>query len=93
MTEQKIPYFVFEGVMSRAERTIRRLWILCICLLVALLATNGAWIWYESQFEYYEEETYQEVTQSAESSEGDAVNKFVGGDLNVEVESDDHDDY
>ena len=88
MTEQKVPYVVFEGEMTRFERTIKRLWILCILLLVALLATNAGWIYYESQWEYFEESTTQEVSQTAESSEGSAVNKFIGGDYNAESNAD-----
>lgn len=71
-----VPYIVHEGEMTRMERTNHRLWVLCILLLVSLLASNLGWIWYESQFEYYEE-TYQEVTQDAD---GGGYNKFIGGD-------------
>lgn len=49
-----VPYVVHEGEMTRMERTNHRLWILCIMLLVALLATNAGWIWYESQWEVVE---------------------------------------
>lgn len=76
-----VPYIVHEGAMARAERTVKRLWISTILLLIALIATNAAWIWYESQWEVVEEvTTTQSVTQSADSKEGDAINRFVGGD-------------
>lgn len=74
-----VPYIVHEGAMARAERTVKRLWISTILLLIALIATNAAWIWYESQWEYFEETT-QEVTQSSNADSGDATNYFVGGD-------------
>lgn len=48
--ELTIPYLVHEGQMARMERTIKRLWILCIILIVLFVGTNGYWIWYESQF-------------------------------------------
>ena len=80
LKEIMVPFVVHESERTRMERTNHRLWILCIALLVALLVTNAGWIYYESQWEVFEETTTQEVTQSAESSEGDAVNKFVGGD-------------
>ena len=46
-----IPYIVHEGDMARQERTIKRLWILCILLVVLLCGSNIAWFRYESQFE------------------------------------------
>ena len=59
---------------SMAERTIKRLWVLVILLIVLLVATNGAWLWYESQWE-----TVQETTQTV-TQEGSGANQFVGGD-------------
>ncbi len=47
---EPVPYIVHEAAMARQERTIKRLWILVIMALVLLVGTNGAWIWYESQF-------------------------------------------
>lgn len=88
MDNQTIPYIAHEGMMVRMERTNHRLWILCIFLIICLVASNLAWFLYESQFEYYDEEITQEVTQSAES-EGDAINRFVGGDSYGESDTDD----
>ena len=87
MDNQTIPYIAHEGMMVRMERTNHRLWILCIFLIICLVASNLAWFLYESQFEYYDEEITQEVTQSAES-EGDAINRFVGGDSYGEIDTD-----
>lgn len=65
MSEKKetVAYFVFEGEMTRMERTNHRLWILCILLVMMLVGTNAGWIYYESQFEGYTET----VTQEAEA--------------------------
>lgn len=65
MEQQNIPYFAHEGIMARMERTIKRLWVLCIILIALLAITNGAWIWYESQF--IDEIT---VTQDVDSKDG-----------------------
>lgn len=65
MEQQNIPYFAHEGMMARMERTIKRLWVLCIILIALLAITNGAWIWYESQF--IDEIT---VTQDVDSKDG-----------------------
>lgn len=69
--------FKVECLVASFERTIRRLWILCIILIILLAGTNAAWIYYESQFEVVEETTTtQDVSQDSE----DGNNTFVGGD-------------
>lgn len=75
MEQDKIPYFVHEGVVARMERTNRRLWILCIILIVLLAATNGAWIWYESQF------TDETLTVTQENADG--YNNYIGNDGDI----------
>ena len=69
-----VPYLVHESAMARAERTIKRLWILLIILIALLAGTNGAWIYYESQWEVVE----TEVTQEAD---GSGTNNYVGGSV------------
>lgn len=71
MDEQKlIPWVAHESTVAMMERTIRRLWITAILLIVLLVATNGAWLWYESQFEYFT------VTQESETG----TNNYIGND-------------
>lgn len=67
-----VPYIAHESAMARQERTIKRLWILLILVISLLVATNGAWIWYESQF--VEESVWQEV----DTGEGDAYIAGIG---------------
>lgn len=66
----------FELIMARMERSNRRLFILCVILIICLMGSNGAWIYYESQFE----ETV--VTQEATSEDGGNAVVNNGGDLN-----------
>ncbi len=63
MTPDKIDYVIHEGMMVRQERHIKRLWILCIIIFSALVISNGAWLWYESQFEdqVITQDVYQET--------------------------------
>lgn len=82
MEEKMIPYFAHEGDMSRMERANKRLWIVILVLIVALVGSNGAWIWYESQFE---EEVTTKIEAEQETSEGS--NYVVGGDYYGEAES------
>lgn len=71
---ETIPYFVAEGMIDRQSATIKKLWILCLLLIILLVGSNAMWLWYESQFEYTE--TTQEVSQESESG----ANYFIGGD-------------
>lgn len=64
-----VPYIVHEGIVTRLERTIEKLWILCIILIVLLIGTNGAWIYYENQFA----DTVTTVTQELDSKDGNAI--------------------
>lgn len=70
-----VPYIVHESAMARSERHNKRLWIVILVLVGALIGTNLAWIIYNSQFEVVE--TWeQEVVQDADNGE----NNFIGGD-------------
>lgn len=60
---EPVPYIVHESAMARQERTIKRLWILLILVISLLVATNGAWIWYENQF-VEESWTYEATTDN-----------------------------
>ena len=67
----QISYMAHEGIMARMERTIRRLWVLCLVLVILLVGTNVAWLYYESQFETIEEtESYE---YNASSDRGHAI--------------------
>ena len=70
---EPVPYIVHESAMARNERTIKRLWILLIMMAALLVGTNGAWLWYESQFEDIS------VTQENE----DGYNNFIGDDGDI----------
>jgi len=73
---------IYDVIFARFERTIKRLWILCIILIVALIATNAGWLYYESQF--ITEETT--VEQEVDTGNGDAT--VIGvGDYNGESET------
>ena len=73
--------YSIDAIASMAERTIKRLWILIIILVLLLFGTNAAWVYYESQFETIT--VSQEVEQDAESGS----NRFVGGDYYGTAES------
>ena len=77
-----VPFAVHESAMARQERTIRRLWILLLVLVVLLVGSNALWIWYESQFE--------DVTTEVEMENESGFISYIGrdGDIyNGETES------
>lgn len=83
---ENVPYVVHESGMARLERQLKRLWIVILILIVLLVGSNCAWLYYESQFETVEETITQEVEQSADNGE----NHFIGGDIIGKTENQDN---
>lgn len=77
MDEKFVSYLAFESVTARQERTIKRLWILIIILIVSLLGTNGAWLYYESQ---WEDVTVTQDVEATADNGSDLNLNTVGGD-------------
>ena len=73
---EPVPFIAYESAMARLERTIKRLWILLIILVVLFVGSNVAWIVYESQWEMYET---TEVTQENENG----YNSYIGNDGDI----------
>ena len=71
-----VPFAVHESAMARMERTIRRLWILLIVLVVLLVGSNALWIWYESQMETVEQTEVEMENESGFVS-------YVGRDVSI----------
>lgn len=86
---EPVPYIVHESAMARQERNNKRLWIVVIILIAALILSNAAWVWYESQFEVVETTVKQDVQQDTEDG---GTNNFVGGDYNGTSESENDND-
>ena len=78
---EPVPYVVHESDMARQERTIKRLWILLLVMLVLLVGTNGAWIYYESQWQTVETTS----TEIEQDTDGGGNNYVIGGDFNGEA--------
>ena len=77
-TERERVRYYMEIMTATMERTIRRLWILALVLVILLVGTNIAWLWYESQFEtVLTTETQLDVQQEAENN---SRNLVIGGD-------------
>ena len=74
-TPEAVPYIVHESAMARAERGAKRLWVAVILLIVLLVGSNGAWLWYESQFET--------VTTEITQENADGYNNYIGNDGDI----------
>ena len=79
--EKVVSQYFHEGTVAMMERTIRRLWITTILLIVLLVGTNVAWLIYESQFEYFTETTT--VDQDADAGDGGSVILNGTGEMTI----------
>lgn len=76
MEDKTISYYIHEEQMNRLEMHNKRLFILTLVIFVALILTNGAWIYHESLYE--DVVTTQTVTQE---SDGDNIALHGIGDI------------
>lgn len=74
---EPIPFYAYESGMDQMSRANKRLWIVVIILILALIITNGAWVWYENQFEDVVTETY-----TSESDDGGIAIVNRDGEVN-----------
>lgn len=80
MNEEKINFnYALDSQGARLERANKRLFILCVILIIALFVTNGLWVAYESQFKTISIEAEQEA-------DGDSNNYIIGGNYGSETE-------
>ena len=84
-TNVTVPYVAHESAMARSERHNKRLWIVILVVIGALIGTNLAWIIYENTFEDYV------ITQEVEQDADNGTNNFVGGDVYGETEDQNND--
>lgn len=65
-----------ELAFAFAERMVKRLWITTLILIFMLVGTNGAWLWWESQWETVES---WEITQESDGG----TNNYIGNDGDI----------
>jgi hypothetical protein len=81
-----VPYVVHESAMARSERHNKRLWIVILVLIGALIGTNLAWIIYENSFEDYVITEEYDVEQDADGGDNNSI--INGGEIvNGEAEN------
>ena len=75
-----VPYVVHESAMARCERHNKRLWIVILVLIGALIASNLAWVIYENSFDDYIITEEYDVEQDADGG-GDNNSIINGGEI------------
>lgn len=83
MTTEEIKVFSGDSVLAFAERTIKRLWVAVILLIVLLVATNAMWIWNEAQ-------CVDEAVAVIQSND-DGHNNYIGNDGDIHNGDDPYD--
>ena len=79
MERDNVPFIVHEGIVSRQERTIKRLIVALIIAISLMFVTNCIWIYYEMQFET--------ITYSQDGKGINNVNTGAQGDIDNEPNS------
>jgi hypothetical protein len=82
-----VPYIAHQSAAARQERQMRRMWIVILVLIGALIGTNLAWIIYEAQFETVE--TITEEYDIQQDADGGNNNSIINGGSIVNGETED----
>ena len=72
MDKNTVPFAAFEAQLTRSEINVRRMFIALICAILALVASNIAWLVYLSGYDFSGSETVVEAE--------DGVANYIGND-------------
>lgn len=73
-----VPFFVYETEVARNERTTKRLIIALVIAIILIFASNAAWLYAWTQYDY----TSEEVTYSQDGEGINNINTGEQGDIN-----------
>ena len=79
-SKEVVSYLAFESVTARLERTIKRLWITNIILILSILIIVGWIIWDRSQWETVETTTVTQDVEAQADSDSNIRLNTIGGD-------------
>lgn len=63
-----VPYIVYESAQAKSERTVKRLVIALIVAVALIFASNMAWLYVWSSYDYSGTETTTTYTQDGEGT-------------------------
>lgn len=72
-SDENVSYFILEGILTHFSVIVKRLFILCIAILVVLVITIAGFLWYIS----LPVEEYDRV--NVENDDGNA--SYIGNDM------------
>ena len=84
-TDNYISQFVFESCEMRHEKREKRYFSIIVLLIVLLVATNVAWLFYEAQFKVHTSE--KRMPPQCIENRNISINSFVRGYLDCCVSS------
>lgn len=74
-----VPYVVHEGILSRMERSNKRMLIALIIAVTLLFASNALWLYEWTQYDYCGETTSQDVTLESK----DGIANYIGNNGDI----------
>ena len=83
MENKSVPYVAYESALMHSSKANKRLTIICVILVIALILSNLAWIIYEKQFETVEETTEEYYDYDVDQKSDNGDNNFIGRDGNI----------
>lgn len=77
-THTDVPYVVYRDLMAHNRWVVRALIVVLTIVVVFLVVSNTAWVYFWNQYDYSSEETVTTI-----DSKGDGVANYTGGDGGV----------
>lgn len=74
-----VPYVVHEGILSRMERSNKRMLIALIIAVALLFASNALWLYEWTQYDYCGDTTSQDVTLDSK----DGIANYIGNNGDI----------
>lgn len=74
-----VPYVVHEGILSRMERSNKRMLIALIIAVALLFASNALWLYKWTQYDYCGDTTSQDVTLDSK----DGIANYIGNNGDI----------
>ena len=74
-----VPYVVHEGILSRMERSNKRMLIALIIAVTLLFASNALWLYEWTQYDYCGDTTSQDVTLESK----DGIANYIGNNGDI----------
>lgn len=71
---ENISFIAYESMAAQNERTIKRLWLLILIMIIIFFSTNAFWIFYISQYNF---ESYEI------STDGGGNANYIGQDGDI----------